>query len=274
MPGRCKFKDAWLNKDIYKDWLVRDSQNIHVAICIACRKAIKLQTMGEAALTSHAGGAGHQAAVRKLIEGNIQRVNNGEQVNGESIDQVEDNKEQVAICLQLNSMDRMTGDGQTELCHNARTNSISHNSGYQEVTFPSTYINSSGSSMVTGNLLHPSSSHRRADRRPPRPRTAHLSRQEEHQRLQVLEQQEQMNVLEWEQRLKVLEWEQELLREKRKAARQKERAFRMKKNYYKAKLKMMGEEVPLSSSNSSSDEDESKNSGQLRKVIVCLDGTS
>lgn len=27
--------------------------------------------MGEAALTSHAGGAGHKAAVRKLMEGSI-----------------------------------------------------------------------------------------------------------------------------------------------------------------------------------------------------------
>lgn len=69
MPGKCKFQDSWLSKEIYKDWLVKDVQDIHFARCRACCKSIKLQTMGEAALTSHAGGAGHKAAVRKLVEG-------------------------------------------------------------------------------------------------------------------------------------------------------------------------------------------------------------
>lgn len=69
MPGKCKFQDSWLSKGIYKDWLVKDLQDIHFARCRACCKSIKLQTMGEAALTSHAGGAGHKAAVRKLLQG-------------------------------------------------------------------------------------------------------------------------------------------------------------------------------------------------------------
>lgn len=69
MPGKCKFQDSWLSKGIYKDWLVKDHHDIHFARCRACCKSIKLQTMGEAALTSHAGGAGHKAAVRKLVEG-------------------------------------------------------------------------------------------------------------------------------------------------------------------------------------------------------------
>lgn len=69
MPGKCKFQDAWLTKAIYKDWLMKDVQDIHFARCRACCRSIKLQTMGEAALTSHAGGAGHKAAVRKLTEG-------------------------------------------------------------------------------------------------------------------------------------------------------------------------------------------------------------
>ncbi|CAL8252281.1 unnamed protein product [Arctogadus glacialis] len=68
MPGKCKFQVAWLSKDIYKDWLVKDPQDIQLARCKACCKAIKLQTMGEAALTSHAAGCGHKAAVRKLVE--------------------------------------------------------------------------------------------------------------------------------------------------------------------------------------------------------------
>lgn len=68
-----------------------------------------------------------------------------------------------------------------------------------------------------------------------------------------MEQHQQMKILEWENRMKVLAWEQELVKEKRRAARQKAKAFRMKKAYYKAKLKRMGEDVPLSSS---SDEEE------------------
>lgn len=76
-----------------------------------------------------------------------------------------------------------------------------------------------------------------------------------HWRTDTLQQQQQMKVLEWENRMKVLEWEQELLKERMKAARQEEKAFRMKKAYYKAKLKRMGEGAPPSSS-SSSDEEE------------------
>lgn len=48
---------------------MKDTHDIHFARCRACCKSIKLQTMGEAALTSHAGGAGHKAAVHKLMEG-------------------------------------------------------------------------------------------------------------------------------------------------------------------------------------------------------------
>lgn len=74
MPGKCKFQDSWLSKGIYKEWLLKDLQDIHFARCRACCKSIKLQTMGEAALTSHAGGAGHKAAVRKLVEGSLATV--------------------------------------------------------------------------------------------------------------------------------------------------------------------------------------------------------
>lgn len=74
------------------------------------------------------------------------------------------------------------------------------------------------------------------------------------QRIEALEQQQQMKILEWENRMKVLAWEQDLMKERRRAARQKEKAFRMKKAYYKAKLRRMGESV-LPSSSSSSDEE-------------------
>ncbi|KAM9344489.1 uncharacterized protein fsbp isoform 2-T2 [Pholidichthys leucotaenia] len=68
MPGKCKFQDSWLSKEVFQDWLEKDAQNVHVARCRACCKSIKLENMGEAALTSHAGGAGHKVAVHKLLE--------------------------------------------------------------------------------------------------------------------------------------------------------------------------------------------------------------
>lgn len=55
---------------------MKDVHDIHFARCRACCKSIKLQTMGEAALTSHAGGAGHKAAVRKLVEGSLASILN------------------------------------------------------------------------------------------------------------------------------------------------------------------------------------------------------
>lgn len=76
-----------------------------------------------------------------------------------------------------------------------------------------------------------------------------------HQRKEALEQQQQMKIMEWENRIKMLAWEQDLVKQRRRAARQKEKAFRMKKAFYKAKLRRMGESVPPSSS-SSSDEGE------------------
>ncbi|XP_029911044.1 uncharacterized protein fsbp [Myripristis murdjan] len=261
MPGKCKFQDAWLSKEIYKEWLVKDFQDIHVARCRACCKSIKLQTMGEAALTSHAGGAGHKAAVRKLAEGNVMMINVADQVNGDSsLNRNEDSKEQVAICLQRDSLDRMTGSEWSDLHHSPSTNSISHNAEFQEVTFPTAYITSSGSARLINHRLHPSISScgmEEVGHRPARPDAMELSGLEAHQRSEALEQQEQMKILEWENRLKVLEWEQELLREKRRAARQKEKAFRMKKRYYKAKLKRMGEDVAPSSSSSGDEEEKS-----------------
>ncbi|XP_071762928.1 uncharacterized protein fsbp [Centroberyx gerrardi] len=258
MPGKCKFQDVWLTKDIYKEWLVKDFQDIHLARCRACCKSIKLQTMGEAALSSHAGGAGHKAAVRKLAQGHVMMINVAE--NGDSsINRNEDSKEHVAICLQRDSLDRMTGSDWSEMHHSPSANSISHNAEFQEVEFPTAYITSSGTARVINHRLHPSISGcgaEEASHRPSRPDAVDLSGlEQQHQRAEALEQQEQMKILEWETRMKVLEWEQELLREKRRAARQKEKAFRMKKRYYKAKLKKMGEDVPPSSS-SSGDEEE------------------
>ncbi|KAM9855302.1 uncharacterized protein fsbp [Aulostomus maculatus] len=256
MPGKCKFQDSWLSKDIYKQWLVKDTQDIHFARCKACCKSIKLQTMGEAALTSHAGGAGHKAAVRKLVEGGVRLISADGQMNG-SVTQADDSKEQVAICLQRHSLEKVAGNDWSELQHSPNTNSNSHNAELQDATFPAAFFAAAGTSRLPSQrLLSPASEMEEAGRRSPHhAAAADLSRLEQQQRADALEQQQQMKILEWENRMKVLAWEQELVREKRRAARQKEKAFRMKKAYYKAKLKRMGEDVPPSSS-SSSDEEE------------------
>ncbi|KAF3860183.1 hypothetical protein F7725_000438 [Dissostichus mawsoni] len=248
MPGKCKFQDSWLSREIYKDWLVKEVQDIHFARCMACCKSIKLQTMGEAALTSHAAGAGHKAAVRKLVEGgNVMLINAAGQING-SVNRTEDSKEQVAICLQRDALDRIPGSDWADQHHSPTTNSTSHNAELQDATFPAAYFTAPAS---PPNRRRGGEETRRSTQQDP----ADLSRQEHQQRAEALEQQQQMKILEWQNRMKVLAWEQELVRERRRAARQEEKAFKMKKAYYKAKLKRMGEDVPPSSS-SSSDEEE------------------
>ncbi|KAL6119965.1 uncharacterized protein ACO6RY_04420 [Pungitius sinensis] len=252
MPGKCKFQDSWLSKGIYKDWLVKEIQDIHFARCKACSKSIKLQTMGEAALTSHAGGAGHKAAVRKLREDNVMLINAAGQINGSV--KTEDRKEQVATCLQRDTLDRITSSDWSNLPHSPTTNSISHNAERQDGTFPAAYLAAPGTSQVVSQRLDPGEADGATRRSSQRLDHAALSRQEHQQRADALEQQQQMKILEWENRMKVLAWEQELVREKTRAARQKANAFRMKKSYYKAKLKRLGEDVPPSSSSSSDDE--------------------
>ncbi|XP_061830254.1 uncharacterized protein [Nerophis lumbriciformis] len=239
MPGKCKFQESWLSKEIYKEWLLRDAQDIHFARCKACCKSIKLQTMGEAALTSHAGGLGHKAAVRKLVEGNLRIVNVTGHIH-DGVSQAEDNKEHVAVYRQHHNFDRVADNLHQSPTENART---SQNAELQEASFPTAYFTVTGTPGFLSQRLVPSAGSRShgAER--------HLL---EHQkRADALEQQQQMRLLEWESRMKVLAWEQELVREKTRAARQKEKAFRMKKNYYKAKLKRMGEYVPPSSPESS-----------------------
>lgn len=254
MPGKCKFQDSWLSKGIYKDWLLKDVHDIHFARCRACCKSIKLQTMGEAALTSHAGGAGHKAAVRKLLEvGNLMMINAAGQMNG-STNRTEDSKEQVAICLQRDALDRITGSEWSDLHHTPPANLSSHNAE-QDVTFPAAFFTTPGTSRLISQRLNTSGSEMEEEGRRTAQHDSDMSRLEQQQRTDALEQQQQMKILEWENRMKVLGWEQELVKEKRRAAQQKEKAFRMKKAYYKAKLKRMGEDVPPSSS-SSSDEEE------------------
>ncbi|XP_075995104.1 uncharacterized protein LOC142989459 [Genypterus blacodes] len=254
MPG-CKFQDSWLSKEIYKDWLLKDPQDIHFARCRVCCKSIKLQTMGEAALTSHAGGAGHKAALRKLLEGKLLVINVPEQVNGGYMKN-EDSKEHVSLSLQPDAFDR--GSEWSDPRHSPTANS--HHAELQDAAFAGSYITSQGSSRII-SPCHPAASGsepEEASQRSARHNNAtHLTKLQHKQRTEALEQ--QMKILEWENRMKMLAWEQELMKEKKRAARQKQKAFRMKKEYYKAKLKRMGEEAPPSSS-SSSDEEEKPSS--------------
>ena len=59
MPGVCTFNDEWTTEDGLKDWVARDPTDNHKAMCLVCRKSFVIQTMGKAALLSHAKGAKH-----------------------------------------------------------------------------------------------------------------------------------------------------------------------------------------------------------------------
>lgn len=74
-----------------------------------------------------------------------------------------------------------------------------------------------------------------------------------------LEQREEMNFLEWEGRMKVLALEQELLKEKRQAVR-------IKKAYYKAKMRRLGEALPASSAAASGGSSSSSSSDGEEKM--------
>ncbi|CAL1605917.1 unnamed protein product [Knipowitschia caucasica] len=263
MPGKCKFQDAWLEKDMYRDWLMRDVHDIHSALCRACCKFIKLQTMGEAALTSHAGGAGHKAAVCKLqaqslymsqSSQNIKKSPGDEgttppylpcetgHING-SIAQVkrtiwpEEEKRRPGLS-QIEEVKALPSESEwSELNHNK--NSISYNPEFQDSSF-TTFISATGSCT------------RRPTRRG-RPPSKPESEAGAAASLSPLEHQRNMALLEWEGRMRSLSQEHELLAEKRRATRQKERAYRLKKKYYRAKLRRLGEDV-ASSSDSEQDE--------------------
>lgn len=62
MPGRCSFNDVWLHTEKYTSWLEK-TDNKGEAKCPVCNKTFDISNMGEAALTSHAKGAKHPAAV-------------------------------------------------------------------------------------------------------------------------------------------------------------------------------------------------------------------
>ena len=57
--GKCIFNENWLQKDRYKHWLHRDSNN-HKARCRLCSKSFDIGNMGESALVSHLKGIKHR----------------------------------------------------------------------------------------------------------------------------------------------------------------------------------------------------------------------
>ncbi len=61
MPGKCRFRNVWIQDEKYKGWLEKD-QDPGRAKCTLCRKTFDISNMGEAALSSHAKGAKHQSA--------------------------------------------------------------------------------------------------------------------------------------------------------------------------------------------------------------------
>ena len=57
--GKCVFNENWLQKDRYKHWLRRDSNN-RKARCRLCSKSFDIGNMGESALVSHLKGIKHR----------------------------------------------------------------------------------------------------------------------------------------------------------------------------------------------------------------------
>lgn len=182
-------------------------------------------------------------------------------------------KEEVSDCLHLDSLDKTTSGDWSDLHNSPNADSVSHNAEMQDA---SPLSPAATSAYNHGMCCYPaaidvalnSGSCCREYRGAADVRftgSSRLASQRIHllggdveevrlQRKEAQEQQQQMKFLEWENRMKVLAWEQDLVKEKKRATRQKEKAFRMKKAYYKAKLRRMGESVPPSSSGSSDEE--------------------
>ena len=68
MPGVWTFNDEWTTEDGLKDWVARDPTDNHKAMCLVCRKSFVIQTMGKAALLSHAKGAKHLSLLNHHVK--------------------------------------------------------------------------------------------------------------------------------------------------------------------------------------------------------------
>lgn len=61
--GKCKFNEAWLDKNSFRRWLKPVHNNVFEAFCAICKKRIQLGTMGMKALESHAKSSKHMNAL-------------------------------------------------------------------------------------------------------------------------------------------------------------------------------------------------------------------
>lgn len=68
--------------------------------------------------------------------------------------QTEDSKEQVAICLQRDALDRIPGSNWADQHHSPTTNSTSHNAELQDATFPTAYFTAPGTQIHLCQLPH------------------------------------------------------------------------------------------------------------------------
>ena len=57
--GKCKFNEAWREKESFCHWLKPVDNNVYEAFCTVCKKRIQLGTMGVKALESHTKSSKH-----------------------------------------------------------------------------------------------------------------------------------------------------------------------------------------------------------------------
>lgn len=59
MPGKCQFKDIWLENLDFTDWVVKVDDR--KAICKVCRTTVEISNTGDGALRTHMNGKKHIA---------------------------------------------------------------------------------------------------------------------------------------------------------------------------------------------------------------------
>lgn len=63
MPGNCRFKAEWEEKEQFREWLTKDKDH-HRAYCKACKSSFDLGNMGIGAVRSHAAGKKYSGNVK------------------------------------------------------------------------------------------------------------------------------------------------------------------------------------------------------------------
>ena len=57
--GRSRFRNHWMERPEFVDWLRRDSNDVFRAYCRVCQLSFDVKNMGEGAVKSHGAGAKH-----------------------------------------------------------------------------------------------------------------------------------------------------------------------------------------------------------------------